>query len=86
MGADDLLHVFSGPMKTDSYFIKYKHADCQVNPGVEWYDVWSCTCNGECPSCGAKDIEPLAWTKASECFGDSRGKSNNVVHRLPRLD
>jgi len=26
--------------------------------GTKWVDVWSCRCNGLCPKCGTKDIEP----------------------------
>lgn len=46
----------------DSRFrIYYKHIDCKVTPGIEWEDTWSCACNGECPACGMKDIEPIDW-------------------------
>jgi hypothetical protein len=27
--------------------------------GESWEDEWSCACNGECPECGVKDIEPV---------------------------
>jgi len=43
------------------YLIKYRHDDCKVRPGVEWTDIWECACNGECPACGIKDIEPVDW-------------------------
>lgn len=31
----------------------YRCGDCDV----EWNDLWSCTCNDRCPTCG-KEIEP----------------------------
>lgn len=43
------------------YKIQYAHIDCEVDPGVEWEDEWDCACNGECPSCGMTDIEPIDW-------------------------
>jgi hypothetical protein len=48
--------------------IRYEHTECTVNPTVTWYDVWSCTCNGQCPACGMKDIEPIEWKDADSCF------------------
>ncbi len=35
--------------------ISYNCPDC----GHDWTDTWSCMVNGQCPACGAKDIEPL---------------------------
>lgn len=35
----------------------YRHADCKVQPGVEWQDTWDCACNDRCPACDA-EIEP----------------------------
>jgi hypothetical protein len=55
-------------MRADSYVIRYQHLDCKVDPGVEWYDLWACACNGECPVCGTRDIEPVEWTEASRAF------------------
>lgn len=26
--------------------------------GHEWNDEWSCQCDDECPSCGARDMTP----------------------------
>ena len=47
---------------SESWFrIYYQHRDCPVNPGVKWEDEWSCACNGECPACHIKDIEPVDW-------------------------
>jgi hypothetical protein len=53
------------------FLIRYRHDDCLIEPGVEWYDVWSCACNGQCPVCGTKDIEPIAWLDAESCFDSS---------------
>lgn len=55
-------------METDSYIIKYRHLSCTIMPGVEWFDLWSCACNGRCPACGTKDIEPTQWGDASGAF------------------
>jgi hypothetical protein len=52
------------------YLIQYRHDDCEVKPGVEWYDTWSCACNGECPACGVKDIEPIDWEEVHQVFGE----------------
>jgi hypothetical protein len=47
--------------------IRYHHRDCAVDPSVEWHDLWSCACNGVCPACGTKDIEPIDWIDAASC-------------------
>lgn len=62
-------------MNKDTYFMRYQHLDCEVHPGVEWYDLWSCACNGECPACSTRDIEPVEWIKASQAFVDPRTDS-----------
>jgi hypothetical protein len=33
---------------------KYKCARCKRR----WVDEWSCTCDDECPHCGARDMSP----------------------------
>lgn len=43
------------------FVIHYRHDDCKIKPGIEWDDIWDCACNGECPVCGVKDIEPIGW-------------------------
>lgn len=55
--------------ETSTFHIYYQHTDCAVNPGIEWDDYWSCACNGQCPACGIKDIEPIDWIEE----GESRG-------------
>lgn len=30
----------------------YRHAECPVNPAIEWHDIWTATCDDECPACG----------------------------------
>ncbi|MFN0278980.1 MAG: hypothetical protein ACKVRN_10295 [Pyrinomonadaceae bacterium] len=35
----------------------YCHDDCPVNPGIEWEDIWTATCDDECPACRA-DVSP----------------------------
>jgi predicted nucleic acid-binding Zn-ribbon protein len=32
----------------------YECADC----GHEWTDEWSCTCDDDCPDCGARHMSP----------------------------
>lgn len=58
-------------MNSETYFVRYQHVDCKVHPGIEWYDSWSCACNGECPACGMRDIEPVEWLKACQAFVDA---------------
>ena len=54
-----------------TFLIQYRHDECPVEPRIEWFDVWSCTCNGQCPACGMKDIEPIAWQDAQDGFASS---------------
>ena len=54
--------------EASSFLIRYRHDECKVERGVEWYDVWSCACNGQCPACGTKDIEPIDWRDTQSCF------------------
>lgn len=49
--------------ESPTYRVEYAHDDCRVDPGVEWVDFWSCACNGQCPACGTKDIEPVDWKR-----------------------
>ncbi len=44
-----------------TFLIRYRHIECGVNPDVEWFDSWTCACNGKCPACGVDDIEPMDW-------------------------
>lgn len=32
----------------------YKCAQC----GYEWEDEWDCACDDDCPSCGARHMQP----------------------------
>lgn len=43
------------------YLIYYRHLDCPSGLQPGWWDTWDCACNGECPECGTKDIEPIDW-------------------------
>ena len=56
----------------NTLLIHYRHDECLVEPGVEWYDLWSCACNGQCPACGTKDIEPITWEDAKNCLPSSQ--------------
>lgn len=40
------------------------HYDC-YRCGTHWTDVWSCTCDDECPECGARDVSPSFSEDAS---------------------
>lgn len=53
------------------FSINYVHRDCPKQPGIEWSDTWDSVCNGQCPACGVKDIEPLTWEDLGE--GDADG-------------
>jgi hypothetical protein len=37
----------------DPWFLNFYKCEC----GAKWEDDWSCTCNDECPGCGA-EVEP----------------------------
>lgn len=65
-------------MREEFYVVKYEHRDCEIDPGVQWCDLWSCACNGECPACGMTDIEPVDWRKASELFDRSAGGPERI--------
>ncbi len=39
----------------------YKCADC----GNKWADVWSATCDDDCPHCGARHMSPYKSTDAA---------------------
>lgn len=52
----------------NTFIFWYRHADCLVESGIEWFDLWTCACNGRCPACGIKDVEPVAWQDAQSCF------------------
>ena len=49
--------------------IRYRHYNCEVDPSVEWFDLWSCACNSTCPACRTKEIEPVEWVSAEFSFG-----------------
>lgn len=45
----------SSGMSTRMEFINYYRCP---SCGHQWYDVWSCQVNDDCPECGARHIEP----------------------------
>jgi hypothetical protein len=47
----------------------------------EWNDPWSCTCDDECPVCGARDVSPSNSDDLTEVI-ESR-ESTFVVLRSP---
>jgi hypothetical protein len=44
-----------------------------------WTDEWSCTCDDECPHCGARDMSPFD----SENLTDLVAQEGDEVHRDP---
>ena len=50
----------------------YRHDDCGTQPGIEWDDYWSATCNDRCPACDA-EIEPL---KSEEIAVQGEGETS----------
>lgn len=69
------------------YINYYRHTDCPVKPGVEWWDQWSCACNDRCPECNA-EIEP--WkseedgTKPPEFYSGELLNKNNTKEILDK--
>lgn len=49
---DDRMSAGHNPMT-----IFYRCPDC----GEEWDDYWCSAVDGDCPSCDARNIEPVAW-------------------------
>lgn len=54
----NITHQFAGPW----YSCDYTCPDC----GEVWTEEWSCACNGACPNCGVKDIEPVRYERIDE--------------------
>jgi DNA-directed RNA polymerase subunit RPC12/RpoP len=54
----------------------YECADC----GHRWVDVWSATCDDDCPSCGARHMSPYKSTDAP-----NPGKSPAALAAASRL-
>ncbi len=48
--------------------IRYQHLDCEVDAGVEWFELWDSACSSPCPACHTSEIEPIDWTPARACF------------------
>jgi hypothetical protein len=48
--------------------IYYSCPEC----GTEWSDTHSCACNGQCPECGVKDIEPNEYEDTTTQRDDFR--------------
>jgi hypothetical protein len=66
-----------------TYRIYYEHHDCPEDPDVKWDDTWSCACNGECPACETKDIEPVDW----ELIGPLKTEASSVYEvEMPGFD
>lgn len=43
---------------TDGFLNRYRCDSCWL----KWEDVWSCMCDGQCPGCGRKAIQPSMST------------------------
>ena len=58
-------------MSESVYFVN--HYEC---PKCErcWQDVWSATCDDECPYCGLRDISPV---RSEELPGDPKPEENH---------
>ncbi len=42
---------------------------------LEWYEIWSCTCNDPCPECGA-EIEPY---RSEDITADPKEEGPDIV-------
>lgn len=56
----------------DKLLIKYACEKCTH----EWYDLWDCEVNNDCPACGCRDVEASESMVARECFPSSSGASS----------
>jgi len=48
----------------------YQCADC----GCEWSDEWSCTCDDDCPECGARHMSPHKSDDLTEIVAEQDGQ------------
>ena len=51
------------------------HYEC-ARCGQEWTDEWSCTCDDDCPHCGARHMSPYESDDLTET---SEWRANEVV-------
>jgi predicted nucleic acid-binding Zn-ribbon protein len=42
--------------------------------GHEWDDEWSCTCDDDCPSCGARHMSPHDSDELTEVIDQDQGE------------
>lgn len=57
----------NGDQSAEVLLIRYRHLDCPVTPGVEWFELYESACDSKCPGCGHA-IEASAWVPAREAF------------------
>jgi len=62
----------------------YQCAEC----GREWSGEWSCTCDDDCPHCGARHMSPHNSDDLSEIIDERNGKfialrSRAVAEHVP---
>jgi hypothetical protein len=48
----------------------YRCEDCER----EWSDEWSCTCDDDCPHCGARHMSPYESDDLTEIVEEQDGK------------
>jgi hypothetical protein len=56
----------------------YKCARCDY----EWQDEWSCTCDDDCPECGARHMTPYDSDDLTEVISEEGGEF--IVLRSPK--
>jgi hypothetical protein len=49
------------------------HYEC-ARCGREWSDEWSCTCEDDCPHCGARHMTPLDSDDLTEIVDERNGR------------
>jgi len=48
----------------------YRCDDC----GSDWCDEWSCTCDDDCPHCGARHMSPCKSDELTEIVDEQDGR------------
>jgi predicted nucleic acid-binding Zn-ribbon protein len=49
------------------------HYECD-RCGNEWEDEWSCTCDDDCPSCGARHMSPHDSDELTEVIDEDKSE------------
>lgn len=64
------------------FTMRYIHAECQT----VWEDTYECTCNGQCPKCGTKDITPMMYKDADDDWLPAQEENWGQILRNAGMD